>query len=311
MTPQPIDIFHRLKFFLNVATLATEPSPHVAKRNDTSNAGRSRCGKERRMKCVLRGYSWCLLAIMMLFSGSAFAHSSAVLYPGWGTTLNGYPVYFSVLIAAGSRIQTGNDPSKISFGGAELDMAPNSTLVIGDPFVLSCGTIAIRLGEAEIDDGQTTAGFAVGESVHSAITPCGSDILPDAPSAAKSKRDLPAAMQFRRSSGAAPVAATGGLFLDFHVTNWPFWTVNGAMLSSSLVSVSLTHKCLEAGACTFLPDIFHRRRVMYGAGLPAVAGVSYLGYYLKSKHYAWWFVPAALVTAGDIVISTHAAHYSH
>jgi hypothetical protein len=254
---------------------------------------------------------WQLLMIMMLLSGSALAGSEGVLYPGWGTTLNGTPVYFSVLLRTGYQVQTASEVSRLSFGEVYMDIAPHSILVVGDPFVLSCGAILIRSGTAEVSDGQKTASFAIGESVHSATMPCGGDILPDAPSAVKSKQDLPGTMQFGRISGAVPVAATGGLYFDYRVANWPFWTMNGAMLGSSLVSVSLTHRCLEAGACTLLPDAFHRRMVMYGAGLPAVAVVSYLGYYLKSEHHRWWFVPAALVTAGNVVISTHAAHYSH
>jgi hypothetical protein len=50
---------------------------------------------------------------------------------------------------------------------------------------------------------------------------------------------------------------------------------------------------------------------MYGAGLPAAAGVSYLSYYLKKKGDRWWFLPEALVTVSDVVLSVHAAHYSH
>jgi hypothetical protein len=50
---------------------------------------------------------------------------------------------------------------------------------------------------------------------------------------------------------------------------------------------------------------------MYGAGLPVAAGVAYFTYYLKSKGDRWWFVPAAVVIGGNLVVSVHAAHYSH
>lgn len=261
------------------------------------------------MKSKLCGRSWSLLVFVMLLSGSLFADSSATLYPGWGTTLNGKAVYYSVLIATGYQIQTADEGSTITFDGAELEIAPNSTLVIGDPFILSCGTIVIRSGTAQISDGSTTASFAVGETAHSASPYC-DDKLPDAPSAVRAALDLSGARQFRHLDGAR-VAATHGPYTDTRVLDWSYWTMNGAMFTSSLVSVDLTHKCLEADACTFLPDLFHRRRVMYGGGLPAIAAVSYLGYYLKNKHHSWWFVPAALITAGNVVISTHAAHYSH
>jgi len=261
------------------------------------------------MKNVLCGRFWPLLVFVMLLTTSLFADSSGVLYPGLGTTLNGKGVYSSVLIIAGSEIRTASVASTITFGGVELELAPNSTLVIGDPFIASCGTIVIRGGTAQISDGKTTATLTVGEESRSSPY-CGA-ALPDAPSAVQSAPALLINKQFIRSGG-TPVAATGGLMIVAPgVLNWSYWTVTGAMLSSSLVSANLTRKCLEANACTFLPDTFHRPGVMYGAGLPAVAGISYLSYYLKRKHYSWWFVPGALVTAGNIVISTHAAHYSH
>ena len=88
-----------------------------------------------------------------------------------------------------------------------------------------------------------------------------------------------------------------------------YWVLQDAMLSSSIVAIELTHRCLEAGACRFVPDPFHRRAVMYGAGLPAVAGISYFSYYLKKEHHRWWFVPEALVVTGEIVVAVHAARY--
>lgn len=266
------------------------------------------------MKSKLCGRSWSLLVfVMLLLSGSLFADSSATLYPGWGTTLNGKAVYFSVLIATGYQIQTADEGSTITFDGAALEIAPNSILVVGTPFVLTCGTIIIRSGAADISDGSRVASFTDGDKVHAGPPHCYDpryDPLPDAPSAVQRADFLRDAGQFKRSGG-TPVAATGGLYINAGVMNWSYWTVNAAMLTSSLVSVDLTHKCLEADACTLLPDVFRRRRVMYGGGLPAIAAVSYLGYYLKNKHHSWWFVPAALITAGNVVISTHAAHYSH
>jgi hypothetical protein len=245
----------------------------------------------------------------VLVSGAATADFPAVLYPGWGTTLDGKQLYYSVLLAAGFEIQTADAASKIDFGGAELDMAPYSTLVIGNPFVLRCGTIVIRSGAAEISDEKSTSSFKTGESAYSALPNCG-DLLPDAPSAVRKDQNVPAARSFRHNVGTAPAMTGPGLYIDAKVANWSYWAVNGAMLSSSLVSANLAQKCFSAQACTFVPDALRSRKAMYGAGLPATVAVSYFSYYLKSKSYRLWFVPAALVIGGNVLISAHAAHYS-
>jgi hypothetical protein len=253
---------------------------------------------------------WLLVVLVMLLSGTLFADSSGVLYPGWGTTLNAKLVYFSVRISAGDHIQTANDPSVITFGGAELEMAANSDFVVGDSFLLGCGTIVVRSGKAEVSDGKTSSALAAGEILHSSSPGCG-DSLPDAPSAVRNQHDFVSTRKTGKRYDSAPPAAIGGLYGNFKAANWPFWTVNGAMFGSTLVAAEFTYKCLEAGACTSVPDSFHSRKVMLAAGAPALLGVSYLDYYLKSKGKRWWFVPSALVIAGDIVVAEHAARYSH
>jgi hypothetical protein len=273
------------------------------------NAAHHGCGNENNMKSALCGRSWLLPAFVILLTGSLFANSSETLYPGWGTSLNGKAVYFSVLIKAGDQVQTIGVSSKISFGSVDLEMAPNSILVVGTPFALSCGTVVVELGTAEISDGTTVASFAVGEVAHSASPYCGNP-LPDAPSTVRSQQEDAKERSSRKVAHSAQPSATGGMvFTDFEATHWPFM-VSSTMLSSSIVAAQLTHKCLEAGACTFVPEAFHRRLVMLGVGLPVEAGVSYFTYYFKKKGYRWWFVPAALVTVGDVVVSVHAAHYS-
>jgi hypothetical protein len=262
------------------------------------------------MNNALGGRSWQFLILMMLLTGSAVAQSSGLLYPGWGTTMNGNGVYFSVLLREAYQVQTFAEASTITFGGAELDLGPNSTLVIGDPFVLTCGTIVVRAGVAEISDGERSASFAVGESAHSGTAYC-IDSLPNAPSAVQNDQSAQSDRRSKYKSIAAPGATSGVLNFDAKVADWPYWAVNGAMLSSSLFAIDLTHKCLAAGACTFVPDAFRERRVMFEAGLPAEVAVSYLSYYLKDRHLRWWFVPAAIAIGGDIIVSAHAAHYDH
>jgi hypothetical protein len=260
------------------------------------------------MKAALGVRSWQLIVLIMTFAGPLLADSTGALYPGFGTTINGNAVYFGTIIKEGYQVKTAGETSLITYGGAELAIYPNTTVIVGEPLVLTCGTVVIRSGSIQINDGRSTTRFQIGQSVHSASTSCGT-LLPDAPSVERSKHHLNFSRGSQGSEG-APAPATGGIFNE-EGGNWLYWSVNGAMLGSSVLAADLTQKCLEAGACTFVPHAFHSHIAMYGAGLPAAAGVAYLSYRLKAKRYRWWFVPAALVTTGNIVVSVHAAHYSH
>lgn len=236
-----------------------------------------------------------------------YLRKDVVIYPGQGTTINGKPVYVSARLSAGDRVQTTTTSSKITVGSVELDMAPDTTVTIREPLILNCGTVFVRSGSIAISADTFTAGRSAEASAS-----C-NDALPDSPGAVRSEQDLrstSAARRLRRISG-APATATGiGLHLDSQVRDWSYLTVNGAMLTSSIVSAKLTQDCLHSGRCDFVPDAFRSQAAMYGAGVPAAVGVAYLGYYLKKKGYRWWFVPAALVAAGNTVASAHAAHYS-
>jgi hypothetical protein len=254
---------------------------------------------------------WQMFVLVILLTGTLFAASSeTILYPGLGTTVNGNAVYHSVILASADRIQTGTAVGKITTGDLELEMAPNTILFVGEPFLLDCGSVVIRSGVGKVSDGTTTTTFAVGESARAISAFCGA-LVPDAPSAIRSERQHALFSKFTRRSGAPPAATSGILYVDSRVATGSFWGLNGAMFGSSIISARLTQDCLHAGACSSVPRAFRSSAAMYGAGLPAAAAVSYLTYYFKSKGYRWWFVPAALVTAGNIVVSTHAAHYSH
>jgi hypothetical protein len=269
-------------------------------------------GKEQNMKNTLVVRSRHLVVLVILSAGSLFADSSSMtLYPGWGTTLNDKAVYFSVLLQPGYRVQTERVMSKMTVGAAELDISPNTTVVLGEPISLICGTLTVRSGTVEISDGKTSTSITPGQSVHSKT--CG-NALPDAPSAVRIVEDAryqQAAGRFKRAPLSAQLAGTRGTYIDPEVANWSYWTVNGVMLGSSVAAVELTQKCITAGNCGAIPSVFRRRIAMYGVGLPAEVGVSYFGYYLKRNGKRWWFVPEAAVIAGDLVVATHAAHYSH
>jgi hypothetical protein len=237
---------------------------------------------------------------------TSYLRKDVVIYPGQGTTINGKPVYVSALLSAGDRVQTTTTSSKITVGSVEVDISPDTTVTIREPLILNCGTVFVRSGSIAISADTFTAGRSAEASAS-----C-KDTLPDSPGAVRSEQDLrsTSAARRRRTSGAPATAGGIGLHLDSQVRDWSYLTVNGAMLTSSIISAKLTQDCLHSGKCDFVPDAFRSWAAMYGAGVPAAVGVAYLGYYLKKKGYRWWFVPAALVTAGNTVVSAHAAHYS-
>jgi len=119
--------------------------------------------------------------------------------------------------------------------------------------------------------------------------------LPDAPSA-----------QPRRTS--APPSALGPIG-NPEVKDKQFMLVNSVMFGSSMVNVELTARCINSGACTAVPGPLRSRGALYGLGLPIDLGVTVLGYHLKRSGHRWWFVPAAAVTAGNVVYGIHAARH--
>jgi hypothetical protein len=90
-----------------------------------------------------------------------------------------------------------------------------------------------------------------------------------------------------------------------------FMLANGLMFSSSIANVELTSRCFSGGACAALPGPFRSRGALYGVGLPVDLAVAVMSYRLKRSEHRWWFVPAAAVTAGNIIYSVHAIHYTH
>jgi len=124
-----------------------------------------------------------------------------------------------------------------------------------------------------------------------------SNPLPEAPSAARKSAPAPPA-------AAGPIA--GAETQDLH-----FMLVSGMMFSSSIANVELTTRCFRGGACTAIPGPLRSRGALYGVGLPIDIAVTVMGYRLKRAGHLWWFVPAAAVTAGNIIYSIHAVRYTH
>jgi hypothetical protein len=173
------------------------------------------------------------------------------------------------------------------------------------------------LAQAEHGDVQKTAGvpglplLAAKLEAVPAIEATHESELPDAPSAARPDASAgePAPSPVVKSTHGAPPAAMGGpLGVDRGVADWKYLSLTGAMFSASVVNVELTIRCLDQGTCSYVPPSLRSRAALYGIGIPADLGVSYLTYYMKRKRSSIWYVPAALVTAANVYVGLHAYH---
>ena len=134
--------------------------------------------------------------------------------------------------------------------------------------------------------------------------------LPDAPSA--SKPDTPTAQPTaspvvrRESRGAAPAAMGGPLGVDGQVADRNYLLLTGGMISASVFDAEMTLRCLHDKTCKYLPPSLRSRTALYGIGIPADLGISYLTYFMKKRHSRIWFVPAAFVTGANLYVGVHA-----
>lgn len=184
----------------------------------------------------------------------------------------------------------------------------NAELAVGNVTVqernvVNCCVILVPAKTIVVDDEKRALSVGSERSVYSAST-SSQNALPDSPGAVQTEEN--SRSKHSSKKGPPPTASSGKVF-DAKEAGWSFWAANAVIFGSSVAAAEMTHRCLEAGACRFVPDTFQRRRNMYLVGMPVAAGVSYFGYYLKRSGHRWWFVPAALVTAGNFVVITHAA----
>jgi len=139
--------------------------------------------------------------------------------------------------------------------------------------------------------------------------------LPDAPSATKpaSAPDPTAAPAVKRESHAAPPAAVGGpLSVDRSVADRNYLLVTGGMFGASVADAELTIRCLQQHtSCNDVPPSLRSRVALYGIGIPADLGITYLTYHMKKKHSRIWYVPATLVTGANVFLSTRAYRWMH
>jgi hypothetical protein len=139
--------------------------------------------------------------------------------------------------------------------------------------------------------------------------------LPNAPSSTKPDTSTadPAAFPVKKevSQGAPPAAAGGPLWVDRSVADRDYLVLTGGMVGASIVNAELTLHCLNVHAsCNDVPPLFRSRAALYGIGIPADLGVTYLTYYMKRRHSSVWYVPAACVTAANIFFGVRAFRWT-
>jgi hypothetical protein len=88
-----------------------------------------------------------------------------------------------------------------------------------------------------------------------------------------------------------------------------FLVANGVLLGSTIANAEMIARC-RPSACQAVPDAIRSRGALYGIGIPASLGISYISYRLKRGGTKLWIVPVALFTAGNIVYAAHASRYS-
>lgn len=248
-----------------------------------------------------------LLVILIIAAGSLAAQTSPrIVYAGGDTTLNGNLLYQAAALKAGDKVQTGSGGTKITLGDSELELSPDTLVVIGSDvksIEVLRGRVKVISGNISVSETGATTTLTAGQST-TASAPTGG-ALPDAPSATREPEPPSPVSRRRQYSAGVAASGRGGLGLERQSGGWAYWTLTSAMFASSIVNAEYANKCIDQNSCTSIPDPFRSRAAMYGAGLPAEAGVAYLTAYLKGKGKRWWFVPAAAVTAGNIYVAHH------
>ncbi len=97
----------------------------------------------------------------MLLAQSAVIYPQAqpgVAFPDVGVLVRDKPVYYTVAVYPGDKVQTGATSTLLTWEGASINMHPNTSLIFGKVIDLSCGgvlatldrTSAIRVNGIEI-----------------------------------------------------------------------------------------------------------------------------------------------------------------
>ncbi|SPE25612.1 membrane hypothetical protein [Acidobacteriia bacterium SbA2] len=130
--------------------------------------------------------------------------------------------------------------------------------------------------------------------------------LPDAPSAVA---EMQSAQESSSSPTTSPTIAKPPRSAASSSMGAAFLIANGAMLGSTIANAEMIARC-RPSSCQAVPDAIRSRGALYGIGIPATLGVSYISYRLKRSGTKLWILPVALVTVGNIVYAVHASKWS-
>lgn len=140
------------------------------------------------------------------------------------------------------------------------------------------------------------------------FNPAVESALPDAPSSAH--ESTLSGFNMAVAAGQAPVpVGRQGISLNRKTLDKQFFLVTGALFGSTVANIELTMRCRQAAACSLVPDSIAQRHKLYPLTFGADGGVTLLGYYLKSHHHRYWFVPAAAFITGNAIYAIHASRY--
>lgn len=138
--------------------------------------------------------------------------------------------------------------------------------------------------------------------VESTPAPMAEPSLPDAPSAVAARQAA--------EEPAQPAPARTPLSPATRSIDPGFLAANAALLGSTIANAEMIAECRPT-SCQAIPDAIRSRAALYGIGIPASLGISYMSYRLRRGGTRLWILPVALLTAGNIVYAVHASQFSH
>jgi hypothetical protein len=157
--------------------------------------------------------------------------------------------------------------------------------------------------------------FRVVEGSRNLSTTVGSGTnVPNASSEA-SLPDAPSAVAEAQAAQSAPVAGNEGKQLSPQSPTTgslglTFIAANGMLLGSTIANAEVIARC-RPSSCRSVPDSIRSRGALYGIGIPASLGISYVSYRIKRGGSRWWIVPVAVFTAGNVAYAVHASQWTH
>jgi hypothetical protein len=116
----------------------------------------------------------------------------------------------------------------------------------------------------------------------------------DAPAAQSAP--LPEAPAPARNTPVPPAGSMG------RTADVKYYFVVSSLAASTVANAEALVRCDN---CTFVPWELHRRGITYGIGIPVNIGVSYLSYRWKKAGHRWWYLPSAVLTAGNAYLAYH------